>query len=378
MPVYLDNAATTPVAPEVLETMIPYLSEVFGNPSSTHAYGRKAKASIEKARVEIAKCIGATAAEIIFTSGGTEADNQAILSAVNKNEVTRVISSKLEHHAVLHTLDHLPATIEVVYLSNNADGEIDINELEALLLSSKRKTLVTVMHANNEVGTINPIDKIAAICKENGALFHSDTVQTIGHLPIDVKTLPLDMLSGAAHKFNGPKGIGFLYARKGIKICNLIQGGAQEKEKRGGTENVAAIVGMAKALCMATAHINEHRNYTLELKQYFKKQVKAIEPNVSFNGAEEEAKSLYTVLNVNFPKHPKGDMLLFNLDIEGVACSGGSACSSGSNKGSHVLAELELKNDGPNARFSFNYMNTKEDLDTALAVLKKVWCGVVA
>jgi len=375
MAVYLDNAATTPVAPEVLQAMIPYLSEVFGNPSSTHAFGRKARASIEKSRVEIAKCIGATAAEVIFTSGGTEADNQAILSAIRKNGVERIISSKLEHHAILHSLDYVPETVEVDYVRNNELGVLDLAHLEELIKASSKKTLVTIMHANNEVGNVNPIDKIGAICKAHDALFHTDSVQTVGHLPIDVRTTDVDMLSGAAHKFNGPKGIGFLYARKGVKVCNLIHGGAQEKEKRGGTENVAAIVGMATALCNATKALDSHRAHTTELKEYFRAELLKLEPNLAFNGADTK-ESLYTVLSVNFPAHPRGDMLLFNLDIEGVACSGGSACSSGSNKGSHVLAELKQKNDGPNARFSFNYMNTKAELDTALAVIKKVWCGV--
>ncbi|TXC77082.1 cysteine desulfurase family protein [Luteibaculum oceani] len=365
--VYLDNAATTPVAPEVVDAMIPCLRDMFGNPSSTHSYGRAVRATIEKARKNIAAFIGAEPAEIIFTSGGTEADNMAINCAVKDLGVTRIISSPIEHHAVLHTVEHIcDNKVKSEFVELNEHGEVILESLEVLLKASDEKTLVTLMHANNEIGAVIPLKEVGALCKQYGAYFHSDTVQTMGHLPLNLAEVPVDFITCAAHKFHGPKGVGFLYVRKGIPFHALIKGGAQERERRGGTENVPGIVGLEKAMELAFPEMEEHRAYVLGLKMYMKERLQEAIPGVDFNGRCSE-NCLYTVLNVNFPEHQNGDMLLFTLDLKGVAASGGSACSSGSNKGSHVINALSPKNqNGPNIRFSFSRYTTKECVDYAL------------
>ncbi len=363
MNVYLDNAATTPIAPEVLEAMLPYLSTHFGNPSSTHHYGRTVKSAIETARKSIARHLNCSPMEICFTSGGTEADNMAINGAVTQLGVTRIISSPIEHHAVLHSAEHCESDcgIEVVMVNLDEKGRVDMDHLRKLLSESDKKTLVSLMHANNEVGTMIDLDEIAEICHEFGAYFHSDTVQSMGHFRIDLAKTKVHFITGAAHKFHGPKGIGFLYMNKEVHVEPLIRGGSQERNLRAGTENIYGIVGMAKALDLAYADLEHHQKQVLGLKNYMKAQLKERLQNVSVNGCEE--RSLYTVLNVKLPATDKAAMLLFLLDIDGIACSGGSACSSGSNQGSHVLRALNVKQDTPSVRFSFSRYTTKEEID---------------
>ncbi|UKN01265.1 cysteine desulfurase [Paracrocinitomix mangrovi] len=371
MKVYLDNAATTPMAPQVIERMTEVMKENFGNPSSIHSFGRNAKAVIEIARREVAKLINAEPKEIIFTSGGTEADNMAITSAVKDLGVTRVISSKIEHHAVGHTIDCLDEEVTVEWVKLSDKGAVDLADLERLL-SSNEKTLVSLMHANNEIGTLLDIKKVSEICKKHGAYFHSDTVQTMGHYKIDVKDIGADYITCAAHKFHGPKGVGFLYVNKNIAVSPIIQGGAQERGLRGGTENLIGIAGLAEALKLANEDIQGHIDHVQGLKSYMMDELKNRISDVEFHGETDPDKSLYTVLNVCFPDFENKSMLLFLLDIDGVACSGGSACTSGSNTGSHVLRGINADTNRPNARFSFSRFTTKEEVDYALSIIEKV------
>ncbi|MDR0802710.1 cysteine desulfurase family protein [Fluviicola sp.] len=374
MRVYLDNAATTPLAKEVAEAMIPVLQNEFGNPSSTHFYGRQAKALIETSRRSIAKQLNCSPSELIFTSGGTEADNIALNSAVYQLGVKRIISTSIEHHAVCHTIEHLAEKegIEAVWLTVDSKGNIDLNELESYLKDEK-PTLVSLMHANNEIGTLTPIEKVSELCRKYNAYFHTDTVQTMGHYAFDLEKLGVDFITCAAHKFHGPKGIGFLYASKRIKTDILIHGGAQERGLRGGTENVYGIVGMAKAIELAYSHLEEHQQHVQGLKSYMIERLQAVFPEVAFHGEISPEKSLYTVLNVCLPVTEKSGMLLFTLDLKGVSCSGGSACSSGATKGSHVLEGIKADPARPNARFSFSRYTTKEEIDFALGQLEAIY-----
>lgn len=369
--VYFDNAATTSLDEAVLNEMMPYLQNHFGNPSSTHSFGRITKGAIEKARRTVAKQINAKPAEITFTSGGTEADNMALHCAVKDLGVKRIITSKVEHHAILHTAQHIGEdfNVKVEFVNLLHCGSVDLGHLEELL-NDTTPTLVSLMHGNNEVGVLLPLEKVAKLVKSKGAYFHSDTVQTVGHIPIDLAQIPADFITCGAHKLHGPKGVGFLFTRTGIKSTPLLCGGAQEREKRGGTENLYGIVGLAKAVEVACTEMEEHAMQIKSVRAYMVEQLKANIPGVQFN-SPLEGDFLYTVLNVNFPVTEKAQMILFLLDLEGIACSGGSACSSGSNKGSHVLQEIEKKNEGPNIRFSFSKYNTKEDVDYVVDVLKK-------
>lgn len=372
MRVYLDNAATTPVAPEVVEAMIPVLRNEFGNPSSTHSFGRQSKGLIETSRRTIAKFLNCQPSEIIFTSGGTEADNMAIFSAINLMGVKHIITSKIEHHAVGHTVEAAEKMgVRISYVRLDEKGNVDLKDLEKLL-STEEKSLVSLMHANNEIGTLLPLKQVSEICRRNDALFHSDTVQTMGHYAFDLKDLDIDFITCAAHKFHGPKGIGFLYVNKKAKVESLIHGGAQERGLRGGTENVYGIVGLAKAMELAYEDIEGHQKHVQELKSYMIEQLKAAIPGIDFHGEINPEKSLYTVLNVCFPESEKGGMLLFTLDLKGVACSGGSACTSGAAKGSHVLEGIDAKMNRPNARFSFSRYTTKDEIDFALTQIKDV------
>lgn len=373
MKVYLDNAATTPIAKEVITEITPYLTDHFGNPSSTHSFGRKTKNAIEITRKKIADLINAENSEIIFTSGGTEADNMAIRSSVHDLGVKRIITTKIEHHAVGHTAEELKEKhqTEVIYLETDEVGQINLNQLESLL-NNKTKTLVSLMHANNEIGTLLPIEKVAEICDKDHILFHSDTVQTMGHYPFDTKKIKIDFLTCAAHKFHGPKGCGFLYQNKHIQISPLITGGAQERNNRGGTENLYGIVGLGKAMELAYTHLEEHQNHIQSLKSYMMKSLVDIDPKITFNGETNPNKSLYTVLNVCFPMNACNSMLLFSLDIHGIAASGGSACSSGSNKGSHVLSELPNQENCQSVRFSFSRYTTKEEIDFTLSKIRSI------
>lgn len=374
MRVYLDNAATTPVAPEVVDVMSDCLKNDFGNPSSTHSFGRKSKGHIETSRRIIAKQLNCQPKEIIFTSGGTEADNMAITCAIYDLKVTRVISSSIEHHAVSHTLEHHCKlnNIELVLLRVDEKGAIDLNQLEELLNDSK-KTLVSLMHANNEIGTLLDLKHVGELCKTYNAFFHSDTVQTIGHYPILLNEIHIDFITCAAHKFHGPKGIGFLYVNERIPFHSMIHGGAQERGLRGGTENLYGIVGLAKAMELAYTDVQGHQNHVQAIKTYFIEQLQKNIPDVRFNGEIEPDKSLYTVLNVSFPLTSKSNMLLFTLDLVGIACSGGSACSSGSNQGSHVLRGIHADTTRPNVRFSFSRYTTKEEIDYTLLKLYEIF-----
>lgn len=374
MRVYLDNAATTPIAPEVVDAMIPVLRDGFGNPSSTHFYGRQAKALIETSRRTVAKHLNCLPSEIIFTSGGTEADNMALHSSVHLLGVTRIITSVLEHHAVGHTAEALAysAQIKVSYVNVDEKGHVDLLHLEELLKSGE-KTLVSLMHANNEIATLLPLKRVSELCRKYQAYFHSDTVQTMGHYSFDLKELDIDFITCAAHKFHGPKGIGFLYINKNVKAEALIHGGAQERGMRGGTENVYGIVGLAKAMDLAYDDVLGHQKHVQALKTYMIDQLKAIFSDIAFHGETDSEKSLYTVLNVCFPKTDKAGMLLFTLDLKGVAVSGGSACSSGAAKGSHVLEGIGADMTRPNVRFSFSRYTTKEEIDFALEQVKVVF-----
>lgn len=374
MKVYLDNAATTSIAKEVITEIEPYLSTYFGNPSSTHSFGRKTKNAIEISRKKIADYINAKNSEIIFTSGGTEADNMAMRCAVLDLNVKRIITSKIEHHAVGHTAENLKDShnIEVVYLTTDKYGNPSIDELEELL-KIEVKTLVSLMHANNEIGTLLPIEEVSLLCNSyENVYFHSDTVQTMCHYLLDVKKLKIDFLVCSAHKFHGPKGIGFLYVNENIRLNPIITGGAQERNHRGGTENLYGIIGLAKAMELAFSDLKNHQKHVKELKYYMKDELNEMDSRIIFNGETDPNKSLYTVLSVGFPKDICNSMLLFSLDIFGIAASGGSACSAGSNKGSHVLAELPDQDKFQTVRFSLCRYNTKREVDYTLDKIRTI------
>ena len=373
-PIYLDNAATTPVDPLVWQEMQPYFEDFTANPSSIHSHGRKAKVVVEKARKTIASLLNAAPSEIFFTSGGTEADNTVIQSAVLHGGIKTIITSPLEHHAVLHTAEywHQLGMVDLKFVQVNAMGDVDVAHLENLLASSP-KALVSLMHGNNEIGNLLNLHAVGNLCEQYGALFHSDTVQTMGHFKHDTQVLPVHFLVGAGHKFHGPKGIGFLYAKSGAAFSPLMHGGAQERNQRGGTENVYGMVGIAKALSLAYEHMAEHEAHVKGIKSYFIDQLTTCFPGIEFNGRSGEVEnSLYTVLNVRFPEISDGDMLLFKLDIEKISASGGSACSSGTSVGSHVLTALNPQAKGAAVRFSFSKNNTREEIDRVVDVLKTI------
>lgn len=375
MKVYLDNAATTKLDPEVLEVMLPLMTEQFGNPSSIHSYGRAVRSSIERARKTIAGILNAAPAEIFFTSGGTEADNTAIRSSIETFALKHAITSRIEHHAVLHTLEHLKKTGQVAlsFVNLNEKGEVDLQHLETLLAANPR-SLVSLMHGNNEIGNLLDLEAVGDLCEKYDAIFHSDTVQTMGHYKHDLQKLKTNFIVGAAHKFNGPKGIGFLYVRPGIKINPFVHGGAQERNMRGGTENIYGIVGLAKALEIAYRDMDDHRRHIEGLKTRMIERLSASIEGISFNGNSADLdKSLYTVLSVSLPPSDISDMLLFNLDIAGIAVSGGSACSSGTDIGSHVLNELRIDENRANVRFSFGKYNTEVEIDYAAATLADLY-----
>lgn len=376
--VYLDNAATTPIDLEVIKTMQESMREYFGNPSSTHQFGRKAKTIVENARKSIAKVLNANASEIIFTSGGTEADNLILYNAVTNLGVKRIISAKIEHHAVLHTVEYLKEAlnIQLDFVGVLSNGDIDMNHLETLLKDSDQKTLVSLMYINNEIGNILPWVRVGHLCKTYGALFHSDTVQAIGHYHIDLQEIPVDFIVASAHKFHGPKGVGFAFFRKGFGITPLFHGGDQEKGARSSTENVHSILGMEKALTIASQTLEEDKAHMNALKSYFMDGLKQINSKVRFNGNSSCLdKSSCTILNVLLPT--SDEMLLFTLDLHGIAASGGSACQSGSQTGSHVLNEF-LDTDGKaftSVRFSFSRNTSYEELDYTLEKLKALIAG---
>lgn len=371
--VYLDNASTTAIRPEVITEMTKILSEDYGNPSSTHSFGRNAKSILELSRKSIAKHLNVSAQEIIFTSCGTEATNWILCSAVKDLKVKRIITSKIEHHAVLYTVLALQKEydIQVDYVAVRPNGEIDITHLVELL-SQEKKTLVSLMHVNNEIGTVLNLDRISTICQEHNVLFHSDTVQSIGKTVIDLQKLPIDFIVASAHKFHGPKGVGFAFVRKNSGLQPLFYGGEQEKGLRAGTEALHQIAGMAKALSLSYANLEAEKNSITELRTYLINQLKIEFPEFKINGSSE---GFYTVLNVLLPfSEDKTAMILFHLDMKGIAVSRGSACQSGSVKPSHVLAEMLSNEDlkKPSLRISFSHENTKEDIDLLIQALKSI------
>ncbi|MFT6850987.1 MAG: cysteine desulfurase [Sphingobacteriales bacterium] len=374
MKVFLDNAATTPIDSEVVKSMTHVLENVYGNPSSTHSLGRKARACIETARKEVAALLHTAPSTIFFTSGGTEADNTAIRCGIDCYDIKHAITSATEHHAVLYPLQALEkeGKINLSYVNICEDGHVDLDHLRELLATNER-SFVSLMHANNEIGSLMDLKKAGEICKEYDALFHSDTVQTMGHYAMDLEDLNIDFLTCSAHKLHGPKGIGFLYINPNIKINPFIYGGSQERNQRGGTENIYGIVGLAKSLSLAYEHMEEHHNHIQGLKNHMIEKLKMAIPGVAFNGDINPEKSLYTVLNVCLPQSDMGEMLLFNLDIAGICASGGSACSSGTDIGSHVLQALGDASKRPNVRFSFSRLNTIEEIDYTVEKLASLF-----
>ena len=373
MRVYFDNAATTPIDKEVLKAMYEVMETQYGNPSSIHAHGREARTVIEKARKTIASLLHASPAEFFFTSGGTEADNMAIRSGIVDHGIKHAITTSIEHHAVLHTLQSLEKSgiIRLSYVNIDRKGNVNLGHLEELLKSDER-SFVSLMHANNELGTISDIEAIGDLCEQYNAIYHCDTVQTFGHYPHDLSKLKVHFMVCAAHKFHGPKGVGFLYINHKIKINPIIFGGSQERNMRGGTENVYGIVGLAKSLEIAYLEMNKHQEYIQSLKSYMIAQLQQNIPGIEFNGETDPEKSLYTVLNVSFPEMEMAEMLLFSLDIAGISASGGSACSSGTNIGSHVLNGIHANPDRPAVRFSFSKFNTKEEIDYVVDKVREI------
>lgn len=374
MKVYLDNAATTPLREEVKERMMELLEGPHGNPSSTHQFGRKAKAVLEEARKYVSQALNCTGGEIVFTSGGTEADNMALLCSVRDLGVKRIITSKIEHHAVLHTAEAISKShgIKVDYVNLDENGAVDLNHL-ANLLSNTIPTLVSLMHANNEVGNILDLRAVGELCKNHNAYFHTDTVQTVGHYPIDLRELNIDFLAASAHKFYGPKGVGFLYVNHKNKISPLVEGGSQERNLRGGTENIIGIGGLHKALQISLERHEEENTHILSLKNYLMDKLKTEIEDVRFNGqCADPNHSLVSVLSVGLPSLPNDNMHLFALDMRGIAASGGSACSSGSNKGSHVIQEIHPNIECSVIRFSIGKNNTKDEMDYVTNVLKEM------
>ena len=374
MGIYLDNAATTPLDPEVFEAMKPFMLEDFGNPSSTHSHGRKIKAAIESSRKKIAELVNCSPGEIIFTSGGTEADNTIINSAVRTYNIKTIITSPIEHHAVLHSVENLckDSSVNLHLLEVDDKGHINLDQLKKLI-SNNSNTLVSLMHANNEIGNLLDIEYISDLCEKNHAYFHSDTVQTVGHYRHDLKKIKVHGMAASAHKFHGPKGIGFMFIRKDRKINPFLHGGSQERNMRGGTENVYGIIGLTKAMEIAYRDMNEHTTYIKGLKKHMIEKLRENIAGISFNGDSNDLEnSLYTVLNVSLPESEENDMTLFNLDLLGISASGGSACSSGATSGSHVLAALNPESKRGAIRFSFSKFNTKEEIDFVVDKLKNL------
>lgn len=373
--IYFDNAATTPLDEEVLEAMLPYMKGTYGNPSSTYSVGRMAKLGVETARKKVAQLLGVTPASVYFTSGGTESNNTAIASAVRDLGCTHIITSPIEHHAVLHTVEYYSHINKIPFtlVTLTKSGEVDYDNLESQLkkLSGDgKKVLVSLMHANNEIGTLLDVVRVGALCKQYNAIFHSDCVQTVGHYPLNLLESGVHFISGAGHKFHGPKGVGMLYVHSDLQIKPLIYGGGQERNMRAGTENVYGIVGFAKALELAMAKHEEESKYIAGLKAYMKQKLADTIPGIGFNSPEN---SLYTVLSVCFPKTANGESLLLELDMAGICVSGGSACSSGENSGSHVIRALQKNEDCNTVRFSFSKYNTTEEVDKVVKVLQELF-----
>ena len=373
MRVFLDNAATTPIYKEVVEIMTQVMLSSYGNPSSIHLEGRTARAAIESARKKVAELIGASVGEIFFTSGGTESNNMILNCAVRDLEIKRIISSPIEHHCILHTLEHIGSDtpVEVVLINTDHKGRPDLDQLNDLLADQSKKTLVSLMHSNNEIGTMIELDEISAICAKHKAFFHSDTVQTMGYFPIDVSNTNIQFLTGSAHKFHGPKGVGFLYIKNDCAIKPFIHGGSQERNMRAGTENIYGIAGLAAALEISCNNMEAHKAHIQDLRQYLIDQLITHFEDIQFNG-DYNGRSHYKVLNVSFPSSPKSELMLLHLDIKGISASGGSACSSGAEVGSHVLQGINAAPNRKSIRFSFSHFNKKEEIDFLIQQLKTI------
>ena len=374
MRVYFDNAATTPLDRAVIEEMLPFMETHFGNPSSTHSHGREVKVALERARKKVASLLNVVPGEIFFTSGGTESDNTAIRCSIERFKLKHAVTSKLEHHAVLHTLESMAekGLVKLSYVEHDELGKINYEHLEDLLRTNPR-SLVSLMHGNNEIGNITNVQRVGDICNEFDAIYHCDTVQTMGYYPMDLGKLPVHAAIGSAHKFHGPKGVGFLYLDQSKKIPPYLTGGGQERNMRGGTENIIGIIGLAKALELSFEKQAENKAYILGLKKRMKEQLEEKIEGVQFNGNSGNLEeSVYKVLNVSLPEGMGNEMLLFNLDLKGVSASGGSACSSGANKGSHVINSLHPESQRRSIRFSFSKFNTEEEVDFAVEKLVEI------
>ncbi len=373
MRVYLDNAATTAISKEVIEKMTEVMLSTYGNPSSIHAEGRAARALIEESRKKVANAIGASVSEIFFTSGGTESNNMFLNCAVRDLGVQRIISCCTEHHCILHTLEKLEQEkkIELVLLDVCGKGKVDLEELQNLLADKSKKTLVSLMHSNNEIGTMIDLNEVSDVCKANEVLFHSDTVQTMGFYPIDVNKTSIDFLTGSAHKFHGPKGAGFIYINADCQIKPFITGGSQERNMRAGTENIYGIVGLATALELAIENMDKHREYVTGMRNYFIEQLQKNFEDIQFNG-DYMGNAHFKVVSVSFPPSPKSELMLLNLDICGISASGGSACSSGAETGSHVLQSIGAAAGRKSIRFSFSHFNKMEEVDFVIEKLKSI------
>ncbi len=371
--VFLDNAATTSLHPQVIEAMLEAMDGRFGNPSSIHAEGRAARAALEQARKTVARAIGASIGEVFFTSGGTESNNMALKCAVRDLGVQRIISSPTEHHCVLHSLEAIERSgqAKIDFVNIDEKGHVVVTHLEELLQQDAGKTMVSLMHSNNEIGSMIDLDEISALCQRYGALFHTDTVQTMGFFPIDVSQTPISFLSGSAHKFHGPKGVGFVYINKENIVRPFVDGGSQERNMRGGTENFYGIIGLATALHLALENMERNRENITALRNYFAEQLTSCIDDVQFNG-DPFGRGHYKVLSVSFPANAKSDLLLLNLDVEGISASGGSACSSGADAGSHVIAALNGDPSRTTVRFSFSDLNTREEIDFTVEKLRKL------
>ena len=374
--VYLDNAATTPLNPVVVEKMLFSLQNHYGNPSSTHSFGRESKGALEEARRKIAHLVGAKPSEIVFTSCGTESNNMVLKNAITDLGVERILVSKIEHPSVKKTVELLGEKIEVVFIPIDSDGAMVLDALEDTLKSSNKKTLISAMHANNEVGTLNHIAQIGDLAMQYHALFHTDMVQTVGHIPVSYKDTHIDFSSASAHKFHGPKGVGFLYMKQSNKLSPFISGGSQERGFRSGTENLTSIVGMAEALEIAVNGIEEDTRHVVSLRQYMASEL--TKNILGLDIITNLDNSLYTVLSVLFPKEMSNDMLQFQLDLKGIACSSGSACSSGADKGSHVIEALGIDPTRKVIRFSFSKYNTKEEIDFAIDRIKELYHEMIS
>lgn len=369
--VYLDNAATTALSPGVLEAMLPYFTQYYGNPSSVHAFGREAKQGLDKARDQVAKALHCEPSEVIFTGCGTESDNTVLLGVAQRygDKGKHIITTNVEHHAILHTCEYLEKQgYSVTYLPVDQDGLVTAEQVAAAIRPDT--ILVSIMFANNEVGTIMPIQEIGAVCKEKGVLFHTDAVQAVGHIPVDVQAMHIDMLSLSAHKFHGPKGVGALYCRKGIRLPSYIMGGAQERGRRAGTENVAGIVGLGAAIQLATEQLEENRAKMTALRDRLMTGIQARISEVKLNG--HPTNRLPNNVNFSF-KYIEGESILLMLDMNGIAASSGSACTSGSLDPSHVLLALGLPHEiaHGSVRLTLGDETTEEDIDYTIDVLEK-------